>query len=45
MNSINPAAILVVATATVVGALAGATLIGLAVGLGIVLLATIFDRR
>jgi hypothetical protein len=40
---INPNAVLLVAFTTVVGALCGATLIGAAVGLGIVLLATILD--
>lgn len=41
MNSINPNALLVIACATVIGALLGHVLIGLAVGLGLVLIATI----
>lgn len=39
--NINPNAIVLVALATVIGALYGATLIGLAVGLGIVLVASL----
>lgn len=38
--SINPAALVLVAFTTVVGFILGAPLIGLAVGLGLVLLAT-----
>lgn len=40
--NINPNAIALVAFATVVGAIFGATLVGAAIGLGIVLLASMF---
>lgn len=41
MRAINPRAVLLVGACTVGGALLGATLIGLAVGVGLVLVATI----
>jgi hypothetical protein len=40
---INPSALLIVAIATVIGALCGATLVGLLVSLVIVFLASVFS--
>lgn len=40
---VNPTAIAFIVFTTVIGALCGATLVGLAVGLGVVLFSTLLD--
>lgn len=42
-HKVNPSAILLIAFAAVIGALAGNILMGLAIGLGFVLVATFID--